>query len=81
MCLGDPLHRCLVCGRRFPEGQGLVISRGGLRVEFHSSRCASKFLKRLLTEVEDSLCIEKTVKRIIKEYEELLKLKERAKEL
>lgn len=75
------MRRCIVCGRTFPEGQGVAISRGGLRLEFHSSRCAAKFLRRLLTEADDIQCIEKTAKRIAKEYEELLKLKAKAKEL
>ncbi|MEM0340375.1 MAG: hypothetical protein QXN05_02625 [Acidilobaceae archaeon] len=38
-------RKCLMCGRVFPEGQGVIISRGGLILEFHSSRCAYKFFK------------------------------------
>lgn len=41
-------HTCIVCGRVFPKGQGIVINHGGLTLCFHKSKCASKFLKHLL---------------------------------
>lgn len=40
---------CLVCGRKFPEGQGIIIKYdNNLTLSFHSSRCAVKFLKLLI---------------------------------
>lgn len=41
-------YTCVVCGRVFPEGQGIVIKTGGEAIAFHSSRCAAKFLRMLL---------------------------------
>lgn len=41
-------HVCVVCGRKFPEGQGIIISVEDKEVAFHSSRCAAKFYKMLL---------------------------------
>jgi len=41
-------YTCIVCGRVFPEGQGIVLKHGDLLLTFHSSRCVSRFLKRLL---------------------------------
>lgn len=44
---------CTVCGKPFPQGQGVVIVVDErLQLNFHSNRCASKFLRRL---VEDNL--------------------------
>jgi len=28
-------HKCLTCGRVFPEGQGIVIKIAGETLEFH----------------------------------------------
>ena len=39
---------CSVCGRKFPVGQGIVITKAGVTLYFHSNRCASKFLRLLL---------------------------------
>lgn len=41
-------HTCVVCGRVFPEGQGVVIKAGDVDIAFHSSRCAAKFLRMLV---------------------------------
>ncbi|MEM4512226.1 MAG: hypothetical protein QXK97_02875 [Acidilobaceae archaeon] len=46
----------MVCGRPFPEGQGVVLARGGFTLEFHSSRCAYRFFK-LLFERLDYSCL------------------------
>ncbi|MCX8195868.1 MAG: hypothetical protein N3F67_02150 [Acidilobaceae archaeon] len=50
-------HKCLACGRPFPQGQGIVISRGGLELRFHSSKCAAKFF-RAFFERANSPCLE-----------------------
>lgn len=41
-------YKCVVCGRAFPRGQGVVLKVRDVSLEFHSSKCASKFLRRLL---------------------------------
>ena len=69
------MPKCMVCGRAFPEGQGIVLSRGDVYLSFHSSRCAAKFLRRLIMDSEDYECIEKQVKLLVKELEELLEKK------
>lgn len=43
---------CIMCGRPFPEGQGVVLSRGGLILEFHSGRCAYKFFKLMFDRLD-----------------------------
>jgi len=68
-------YRCIVCGRKFPEGQGIVIKYNDLVLSFHSSRCASKFLKRLL-EIVPYEDLGKYIREIYSEYEDLLKKKE-----
>ncbi|MFP3285833.1 MAG: hypothetical protein RXP86_01025 [Acidilobus sp.] len=71
-------YTCLVCGRTFYEGQGIVIRRGNLELAFHSARCAAKFL-RLLVERAESDCIESSSIRVSKELEDALSKKLEAK--
>jgi len=52
--LAKRYYECLVCGRRFPEGQGIVLYKAGTPLYFHSSRCAAKFLRLLLENLEDA---------------------------
>lgn len=62
------MRTCLVCGRRFHEGQGVVVKvRGGV-LEFHSSRCASRFLRRLLEEYGGEDCMVRAVRALEEEY-------------
>jgi len=66
----------------FPQGQGVVIRLGDEVLEFHSSRCFSKFAKTLLERIPfDS--IKGYVKKVRSEYEELVteKQKLRAKRI
>lgn len=65
------LHRCMVCGRPFHEGQGIIIRRGDLLLEFHSAKCAAKFL-RLLMERPEASCVEGPIKQISKELRDSL---------
>jgi len=71
-------YKCIICGRVFPKGQGIVINYGNFTIPFHSSRCAAKFLKRLLEEIprED---IGKHVKRLYEDLLEELKKREELK--
>ncbi|MGC9105885.1 MAG: hypothetical protein ACP5HQ_05650 [Thermoprotei archaeon] len=67
---------CIVCGRTFYQGQGIVYSLKGTRLYFHSKACAYKFFKDLI-EASDPDCL--NLKDVIKKYEELEeKRKERA---
>jgi large subunit ribosomal protein L24e len=59
---------CVVCGKKFPEGQGIIIQKEGIILEFHSSKCASKFFRRLIEEAPDISCIKNTIKQLIEEY-------------
>ncbi len=45
--------KCVICGRPFPEGQGVIVSRGGLTLTFHSSRCAYKFFKLFMERLDE----------------------------
>jgi len=67
------LYECTVCGRKFPEGQGIVISRGGVVLYFHSNRCAAKFLKALIENADD--CIIEALKRTTEEFHRAIEAK------
>lgn len=62
-------YKCIVCGRVFPQGQGIVIKTGNIILEFHSSRCASKFLRKLF----ENASFEDIGKYIRDTYEEFVK--------
>jgi hypothetical protein len=65
-------YECLVCGRVFPEGQGIKLNLAGREVYFHSKRCALKFFKSLVLYIDQKV-LEQAVKSTVKEYEEKLK--------
>ncbi len=67
---------CIVCGRKFPKGQGVVIELGKTTLIFHSTKCATKFFRLLTERIEDKSLIEKTAKELIYELEEIRKRKE-----
>ena len=71
-------YKCIICGRIFPEGQGIVIKYGKTLLTFHSNRCASKFLRLVLERVPPEE-LEKYIKRIINEQEEKLRSLEEIK--
>lgn len=75
------MPKCIVCGRSFPDGQGIVLSRRDLYLSFHSSRCASRFLRRLIMDSEDIDCLEKQVNTILKEFEEIQEKKKVTKKI
>jgi len=64
---------CLVCGRKFPRGQGVIFVLEEKEYAFHSKRCALRFLKRVLEELDKSL-IKPVFDRVSKEFEEELKI-------
>jgi len=65
-------YRCIVCGRVFPKGQGVVVKYGDISLCFHSNKCVSKFFKHLLeTAPYDDLG--KHVKAVYREFEEKLR--------
>lgn len=63
--------KCVTCGRLFPEGQGVILGRGGLILTFHSSRCAYKFFK-LLVDRLDERCFIEASRGLVEELEKLL---------
>lgn len=67
---------CIVCGRTFPKGQGVIIEIGKTTLYFHSTKCATKFFKLLIERIEDKDVLEKTAKELINEFEEIRKRKE-----
>jgi len=64
-------HKCVVCGRVFPSGQGIIINIEDLTLEFHSNRCFSKFTRELLRKIPPHE-IKGYAKRLLEEYSELL---------
>jgi len=71
-------YLCVVCGRSFPEGQGIIVEKAGHRLFFHSKRCLTRFFRRFVEELEDS-CASRAISRVKSEFEELAKAREKAK--
>jgi len=71
--LGEKLT-CVVCGRKFSAGQGILISFGRSTYSFHSKACALKFVKKVLEGLEPSE-LEKVADRVAEEYSKILKEK------
>ena len=65
-------YKCIVCGRVFPEGQGIVIKTRDLVLAFHKKSCFVKFFKYYI-EISDPQCFDKYAKKIIEEFEKLHK--------
>ena len=66
-------RKCIVCGRKFPEGQGIVISFSKRDLCFHSKKCAVKFLRRLVDKSLEEPKISKLILEVAKEFEEKAK--------
>ena len=74
-------YTCIVCGRPFPEGQGIVITKSRHVLHFHSRRCAYRFLRMLLERLEDG-CVSGPLGELVREYNKLLAARrERAKKV
>lgn len=71
-------HRCITCGRVFPAGQGIIIRLGDSVLEFHSSRCFSKFAKNLLERIPYDE-IKGYIKKLREEYDEMNEQKRKLK--
>ncbi len=65
---------CVVCGKKFPEGQGIVIKVRDITLAFHKKTCFVRFFKSFI-DVVDPGCFDKYAKKILAEYEEFLKKK------
>ncbi len=68
-------YTCIVCGRKFPEGQGIIIEKAGIVLHFHSRRCAAKFLKLLLERLDDNTA-RKVLRELVNELEEARRARE-----
>ena len=66
---------CIVCGKKFPRGQGIVLNVGGKEYPFHSKACALKFLRRVLEELKPEE-VSKAFEKVEGEFREELRLKE-----
>jgi large subunit ribosomal protein L24e len=71
-------YTCIVCGRVFPEGQGIVIRRAGVELAFHSKACLAKFF-RLFVEKLDEREFKRAAVETVREFEQLRKMKQKAK--
>lgn len=71
--MGEKLA-CVVCGRKFSAGQGILISFGRNTYNFHSKTCALKFVKKVLESLDPSE-LEKTADKVAEEYSRILKEK------
>jgi ribosomal protein L24E len=75
-------YRCVVCGRVFPEGQGIILRVDDDVIPLHSSKCATKFLRSVVERLEPSI-VRGVIKDVKKEFHELLekRLKESSKKI
>ncbi len=71
--MGEKLT-CVVCGRKFSVGQGILISFGRNTYNFHSKTCALKFVKKVLESLDPSE-LERTADKVTEEYSKILKEK------
>jgi len=62
---------CIVCGRKFPRGQGVVLTIDNKEYAFHSKRCVIKFMKRVIEELDKSV-IKSVFDRVAGEFEKEL---------
>ncbi|MCE4599338.1 MAG: hypothetical protein F7C81_03975 [Desulfurococcales archaeon] len=69
-------YTCIVCGRKFPHGQGIVMSKAGYTMHFHSRDCAYRFMKLLLERLDDS-CVQGPLRELINEMEKALEEKKK----
>jgi hypothetical protein len=67
-------YNCIVCGRKFPEGQGIIMNISETILTFHSKRCAYKFLRSLVEEM-DRECINSPLNKIKRKFDELIEIK------
>ncbi len=73
------IYECIICGRKFPEGQGIIIDYDGVLLAFHSSRCAAKFLKQLLERVPPEE-LKGYIKRLVEEDLEAVRARRKLRE-
>ncbi len=64
-------NRCNVCGKVFPEGQGITLRVDDEVITLHSKRCAVKFLKAFVDDLDPAVSKE-SVRRVKKNFEEIL---------
>ena len=71
------MPRCSVCGKVFPEGQGIVMRFRDRDLFFHKRTCAVKFLRELipLLQQDCSSSVERVLKSFSKAIEERRKEK------
>ncbi len=75
------MYECVVCGRKFPHGQGIIMHKSGITLYFHSKACAAKFFKLLIERVDES-CTKGALREILEELSEALrKRKESARKV
>ncbi|ABM80822.1 hypothetical protein [Hyperthermus butylicus] len=73
-------YTCVVCGRVFPEGQGIIIRRANVELTFHSKSCLARFF-RLFVERLDEREFRRAAMDVVKEFEELRKARAPSKKI
>ncbi|HIC98913.1 MAG TPA: hypothetical protein EYP08_04550 [Pyrodictiaceae archaeon] len=71
-------HTCIVCGRAFPEGQGIILRRANMELAFHSKTCLTKFFKLFIENLDEG-CFKKAAKEAIRSFEEQRKTRMKTK--
>ncbi len=66
---------CIVCGKKFPKGQGVVLVVKGRKYPFHSKGCAVRFFRRLIEELDPN-ALSDAFERVRKSFEDELRAKE-----
>ncbi len=73
------MPRCSVCGKVFPEGQGIYVKIRDKEIFFHKKTCATRFLKELLPLLGEG-CID-TVDRVLDSFLKAIEERRREKRL
>ncbi len=68
-------YTCIVCGRKFPEGQGIILEKAGIVLHFHSRRCAVRFFRLFLERLDDDAA-RRALRELVKELEEARRARE-----
>ena len=71
---------CIICGKVFPRGQGIVIERANILLVFHSKKCASKFLRLFIERIPERE-FKRVSRELLSELEELRRKKIATKQI
>jgi len=73
------MPRCSVCGKVFPEGQGIVIRFRDRDLFFHKRTCAVKFLRELIPLLQQDC--NSSVERVLESFSKAIEERRKEKKI